>query len=82
MASPCTRGGPVVALAPLADKGGQVKALIGQGVGEFVRQHHVLGFRRRRFGNEQLLAIEIVKGGGLIGQQIHRGLRQVEIRRR
>ena len=36
---------------------------------------------RRPIGDEELLAVKIIKGSGLFGQQIDSGLLQVKIRR-
>ncbi|PWU01590.1 MAG: hypothetical protein C5B51_22520 [Terriglobia bacterium] len=74
------RGGPVVALTALADVFPQIEILVGDGVRKFMREHRFLALRRSGFGDEEFLAVVIVKSGGLFREQIHRVFGQVVIR--
>ncbi len=64
------RGGPVIALAARLDELREIEVLVGDGVGDLVGEHGLLGFRGRSVGDEELLPVVVVEGGGLFGEQL------------
>ena len=46
---------------------------------QFVHQHRLLRFGGSGLGDEQFLLVVIVEGGGLLGEQVHGVLGEVEI---
>src|ERR1019366_4812419 len=60
------RGGAVIAVAARLDELGEIVVLIGDGVGDLVGKHRLLGFRGGGVGDEQLLFVVVVEGGGLL----------------
>ena len=57
------------------------KVLIGKSVRQFMNQGNIAHVHGGPVGDEKLLPLEIVKGGGLFGEKIDRGLFQIEIGR-